>query len=395
MKNLSHYGILLIGFCYTFLIINKIAFGFAFGIGILILIVTCKSLIFEELTEFSKRIRKLDLFVVILFLSSFFYSTINSIEMLRSFPVYLYLILFLFFSVIIYLIFYKNKESLKLLLNIFSISLIGNASLIFIYNITNYESSELIRFKGVMNVISLLTILNFYFNKNKINLVPMALLIPNIIMSGSASSLLGIIFGLGFVIIYKLFKKYTHSKLSRYLTLLASFSIICVSAFILIKSLPNKFDKNSIHNFDYKIPINLIDAHRQFIWGFSFEKFKDKPFFGYGLDTANFIDGSQNEIGIELTGDMNFIPSHPHNFFFELLLETGLVGTMLFILFLVYVNFKVSRINDSVRFNIFLIFLNAYFWGSSLVNFSFWLGWWQGSYYLLLSILASRGFQEK
>ena len=153
MKNLSHYGILLIGFCYTFLIINKIAFGFAFGIGILILIVTCKSLIFEELTEFSKRIRKLDLFVVILFLSSFFYSTINSIEMLRSFPVYLYLILFLFFSVIIYLIFYKNKESLKLLLNIFSISLIGNASLIFIYNITNYESSELIRFKGVMNVI--------------------------------------------------------------------------------------------------------------------------------------------------------------------------------------------------------------------------------------------------
>ena len=198
MKNLSNNAILLIGFCYIFLIINKIAFGFSAGLGILLLLITNKSFIFEELKRFSKKIKKLDLLIFTLFLISFFYSTINSIEITRSFPVYFYLMLFLIFSAIIYLIFHQNENSLKLLLNIFSISLLANSSLIFIYNITNYEYSELIMFKGYMNIISLLTVLNFYFNKSKINFVPLALLIPNIIMTGSASSFLGIIFGLFF-----------------------------------------------------------------------------------------------------------------------------------------------------------------------------------------------------
>tara|TARA_X000000950_G_scaffold289408_2_gene413020 strand:- start:2909 stop:3553 length:645 start_codon:yes stop_codon:yes gene_type:complete len=214
-------------------------------------------------------------------------------------------------------------------------------------------------------------------------------------MTGSAASILGILFGTIFCVIYLLFKKYINSLFFKNFLILFSFLILIISSSIFLKNLPSKFDIDSMTSFEYKIPINLLDVHRQIIWGFTFNKFKDKPLFGYGPDSSNFIEGSQKDIGIQMTGDMNFIPSHPHNFFFELLLETGLVGTMLFILFLVYVNFKVSRINDSVRFNIFLIFLNAYFWGSSLVNFSFWLGWWQGSYYLLLSILASRGFQEK
>ena len=43
----------------------------------------------------------------------------------------------------------------------------------------------------------------------------------------------------------------------------------------------------------------------------------------------------------------------------------------------------------------FLIFFNGYFWGSSLVNFSFWLGWWQGSYFFLLSLIAVKIYQYK
>ena len=173
-----------------------------------------------------------------------------------------------------------------------------------------------------------------------------------------------------------------------------SFSIIIILTNIFINNLPSRFDKDYMTNFEYKIPLNIVDAHRQIIWGFAFDKFKDKPFFGYGPDSSNFIEGSQEDIGIKFTGDMNFIPSHPHNFFFELLLETGLVGTTLFILFLIFINFKILNLNDSLNFRIFIIFFNAYFWGASLVNFSFWLGWWQGSYYLLLSLLASKGFQR-
>ena len=396
MKNISNFSIVLIGFSYTFLIINKIAFGITIGLSVLILLNKYKSIIVKELKVIIiKDMNKLNLFLVSLFLLSFFFSTLKSIEIYRSLLVFLYLILFIIFSLLIYFIFHKKKYELELLLKSLSLSILFNSVLIFIYNITNYNSGELVMFKGYMNILSLITILNLYLLRSRLNFISTILLIPNIFMTGSAASILGILFGTIFCVIYLLFKKYINSLFFKNFLILFSFLILIISSSIFLKNLPSKFDIDSMTSFEYKIPINLLDVHRQIIWGFTFNKFKDKPLFGYGPDSSNFIEGSQKDIGIQMTGDMNFIPSHPHNFFFELLLETGLVGTMLFILFLVYVNLKVSRINDSVRFNIFLIFLNAYFWGSSLVNFSFWLGWWQGSYYLLLSILASRGFQEK
>ena len=39
-----------------------------------------------------------------------------------------------------------------------------------------------------------------------------------------------------------------------------------------------------------KIPTELIDTHRQYIWGFSLNKFFNKPLLGYGPDTSNFIE---------------------------------------------------------------------------------------------------------
>ena len=165
--------------------------------------------------------------------------------------------------------------------------------------------------------------------------------------------------------------------------------------FLFYKNLPNKFDQKSIANFEFKIPTNLIDHHRQFIWGFSIQKFILKPLFGYGQDSSNFIDGSQVDIGSKYTGDMNFIPSHPHNFLIEILLETGIFGTITFILLIYIINARVWKLHQSLKFKLHLIFLNSCFWGSSLVNFSFWLGWWQASYFLLLSLIASKAFINK
>ena len=82
-----------------------------------------------------------------------------------------------------------------------------------------------------------------------------------------------------------------------------------------------------------KIPTELIDTHRQYIWGFSLNKFFNKPLLGYGPDTSNFIEGSQEIIGSNYTGTMPYIPSHPHNFIIEILLDTGLIGLLSFTIF--------------------------------------------------------------
>ena len=116
----------------------------------------------------------------------------------------------------------------------------------------------------------------------------------------------------------------------KYFLLTVSFCISIILSFLFYKNLPNKFDQKSLANFEFKIPTDLIDHHRQIIWGFSIQKFILRPLFGYGQDSSNFIDGSQVDIGSKYTGDMNFIPSHPHNFLIEILLETGVCGTFFY-----------------------------------------------------------------
>ena len=148
-------------------------------------------------------------------------------------------------------------------------------------------------FKGYMNIISLITVLNLYFIKSKLNLISSILLIPNIFMTGSASSLLGLLIASIFCIFYFLFQKYVRSSFYKNSIMFISFSIIIILTNIFINNLPSRFDKDYMTNFEYKIPLNIVDAHRQIIWGFAFDKFKDKPFFGYGPDSSNFIEGSQ------------------------------------------------------------------------------------------------------
>ena len=51
---------------------------------------------------------------------------------------------------------------------------------------------------------------------------------------------------------------------------------------------------------------------------------------------------------------MNFIPSHPHNFVVELMLETGVIGSVLFILFIIIINIRVLKLCNSIESKIFL-----------------------------------------
>ena len=204
-------------------------------------------------------------------------------------------------------------------------------------------------------------------------------------MSNSNSPIMGILTVIISISIFYLFQKFKELKKISYISIII-FPLLIIN---FAKSLPNKFDNESIQKFEFIIPIQIIDAHRQFIWGFSIDKFKEKLILGYGPDTSNFISGSQRTIGSVYTGTMNFIPSHPHNFLIELLLEIGIVGTVIFLIILFFYNFKFIKLANNKN-SICIIILNSYFWSTSLVNFSFWLSWWQASYFLFLSIVMAQ-----
>ncbi len=395
MTKLSDYAILLMGSSFLFLLVNKIAFGVSLILGIVTLILFNLEVIVKQSKKNFKKIRRYEVLITCFFLFCFLISAFLSIKPHRSFLVIIYLNLFIVLSFCIFLILLENKEKAIFLFKILSISFAANALLIFIYNASHYEFQELSKFKGFVNLLTIFTVVNCFLIKSKFNYITIILLIPNIIMSGSSASILGILIGIFLCFIFFCLKKLQVLYKLKYFLLTVSVCISIILSFLFYKNLPNKFDQNSITNFEFKIPTNLIDHHRQFVWGFSIQKFILKPLFGYGQDSSNFIDGSQVDIGSKYTGDMNFIPSHPHNFLIEILLETGIFGTLFFILFIYIINVRVWKLHQSLDFKLHLIFLNSFFWGSSFVNFSFWLGWWQASYFLLLSLVASKVFINK
>ena len=333
-----------------------------------------------------------------LFFISFFIATVNSALIERSSLVLIYLIFFIFLSFNLVECFKKNTKAFDNTLLFFVVSIYANIIIIFFYDFTkiNWETfQEVRRFKGVLNIICVLVLLLPFFKKSKFNLIPFLILPPCLIISNCNSAILGVLIALLSCFIYYLYQNLSKKKVLVFTSL---FTLI-FSSFI-ISNLPNKFDYESIQNYNFKIPTQLIDAHRQYIWGFSLEKFKEKPFFGYGPDTSNFIPDGQKEIGSPDkckrcgTGTMKFIPSHPHNFLVELLLETGLFGTIFFLAFICLINLKIA-INSDNYDRFFLLFFNFYFWGASLVNFSFWLGWWQGSYFLILALIFTKILSKK
>ncbi len=384
------FSYILIGFSYSFLLLNKIYFGVALLTGIILMMILNPPNKIHF--HFSNKKLNFFFFTFLLFLSC---STINSIIFIRSISVEIYLLLFILLGLNLFFYIQKKPEAFHKIIKFLIISTILNIIIICCYNLINYETYKafdyILRFKGILNVFTILIlILTFFKNKTYLYL-PIIFLIPSLIMSDSNAPLLGILSGLFFYMIFFFTEKIKFLKKTVFFLLITIFAFL---SFKNLKNLPTKFDSQSITNFDFKIPTELIDPHRQFIWGFSLTKFKNNPLLGYGADTSNFINDSQRIIGHKKTGDMTFIPSHPHNFFIEVLLEIGILGTFSFILFILFLNYEILR-NANNREKFFLIFFNGYFWGASLVNFSFWLGWWQGSYFFILSLIASKIFLKK
>ena len=384
------FSYILIGFSYSLLLLNKIYFGISLLSGILLMMALSPPN--KIYFHFSNKKINYVFFIFLLILS---FSTINSIVLVRSLSVQIYLILFILLGLNLFFYFQKKPEAFQKIIKIFIISTILNVIIIFLYNVVNYETyktfGNILRFKGILNIITILVLTLTFFQNKRYLYLPIFFLVPSLILSNSNAPVLGILSGLFLYMIFFFTNKIRFFKKTIIFSLVTIFTLI---SFKNVNNLPAEFSPQSIKNFEFKIPTKLIDTHRQFIWGFSFNKFKSNPLLGYGPDTSNFINESQRIIGHEMTGDMTFIPSHPHNFFIEILLEIGILGTFSFLFFLLFINYQIFK-NSNGREKFFLIFFNGYFWGSSLVNFSFWLGWWQGSYFFILSLIATQIFLKK
>ncbi len=70
-------------------------------------------------------------------------------------------------------------------------------------------------------------------------------------------------------------------------------------------------------------------GHRLLIWSFAGDRIAERPFIGWGLDSARAIPGGKDEIR---PGE-NWLPLHPHDAALQIWLELGAPGAALFALF--------------------------------------------------------------
>jgi len=223
------------------------------------------------------------------------------------------------------------------------------------------------------------------------------------------SAVLGVMCGITFVAIWSLIKK-IKGKYALILTLLLSTSLV-LATIGMIKSLPQDVElKNNLGGQrEYNIPFNIIGEHRQIIWSFSYDKFLQRPWLGFGPDVSGDLPGAKEKVkgwhpskskkenpnwteSQKEFWNQEYIPSHPHSWIFELMIETGLLGLAVFLIVLFHFFYIVFQ-KPLSRMVLSLILLNGIYWSMGLVSFSFWSARWQIIYLVLTALLLSA--QEK
>ncbi len=138
---------------------------------------------------------------------------------------------------------------------------------------------------------------------------------------------------------------------------------------------------------DFRIPKQIVDVHRQAIWGFAVEWAWRSPIIGHGPDASRNLPGANKRVGWFAA---EYVPAHNHNWILQAWVETGFLGlaAMLVAVIMLFARFLRGAARG-VGAGWAGVGLMAAFFGSWLVNFSLWAIWWQLGFLLLAAILVS------
>jgi O-antigen ligase len=122
-------------------------------------------------------------------------------------------------------------------------------------------------------------------------------------------------------------------------------SLISICFFILLSLNSNLskrmlFDKNNEISF-YKDEIIIFTSQHTAHYKTAAKMFLDKPYFGHGPKMFRIL--CSNERYYSMSKNMTGCSSHPHNTYFQLLAETGLVGMSIFSLGFIYITYTLLK----------------------------------------------------
>ncbi|MDB4234578.1 O-antigen ligase family protein [Alphaproteobacteria bacterium] len=214
-----------------------------------------------------------------------------------------------------------------------------------------------------INLKNLNNFYNFFF------VITIIISFVTIILSGErAAYLYGLISLLFFIILFiknKIFK-------SRFKPLLLLF------IFIFISSLPfimNKTTDRLLSNISTHTSLDLNTNHYLAYYNSAYEMFLDKPILGHGPKSFRIVcdDYKNYDIGCNI---------HPHNTYFQLLSEVGILGFIFIFIFFIYISLNIIKIllkknitnYDSCKYSLLIsMFVNTFPFVPSGSFFNNWL----------------------
>jgi len=157
---------------------------------------------------------------------------------------------------------------------------------------------------------------------------------------------------------------------------------------------------NRVKDFN-NIVLNFYDSSYGRLWESSYLLFDKNKIFGVGL--KNYRVDCDNQIDPRPESIPQFCSSHPHNFFLEILSETGLVGFFIFFIFFIYLIFylkdKIKSLKNDTIFKKYssllygnILILLIYVW--PLKTSGSFFTTWNGSFFWLnlgIALLITKG----
>lgn len=175
-----------------------------------------------------------------------------------------------------------------------------------------------------------------------------------LVLSGTRASWVG--FAMGVVFIYLLNYKSLNYKQKLYsLFIILSIAIIMFFAPLIIEK--THLEKSAIGNRIVSI-YNIDIANRVVLWDVAWRAFKDRPVLGWGFESYSYISDKYFK-GDYSTG---IYFDRPHNKVLEVLVLTGIVGMISYLLLFLIPCYLVLRHNKKTLFgSIFVAFFVCYF----------------------------------
>ena len=178
---------------------------------------------------------------------------------------------------------------------------------------------------------------------------------------------------------------YIFLRIEKFKYKIISLSFFALFIIISFTAVPDSFKR---YKFIYNSENNFLDTQ----WGAhfltSYEIFKKNPILGSGIKTYRFECRKDYLKNINSKASELRCSTHPHNFYFEILSDTGILGIGFFLFFLLLVlkkiifsyNQKIPDNNLSISICLFLLF----FWPLKTTGsiFSSW-----NSYFYILSLI--------